>query len=142
MKTILPLFFLFAQLAFAEPCKLEISGTDAMQFDKKELKVKASCTEVELTLKHSGKLPKAAMGHNWILVKTEDFAAMSTKEMQAGAAKEYAPEGTFAATKLVGGGETTTVKFKMKDLKKGGDYTYFCGFPGHSALMKGKLIVE
>ena len=45
-------------------CKLEITGTDAMQFDKKELSVAGDCTQVEVTLHHSGKLPAQAMGHN------------------------------------------------------------------------------
>ena len=36
------------------------------------LAVAADCTEVKLTLKHTGKLPAAAMGHNWVLVKTAD----------------------------------------------------------------------
>ena len=42
-------------------CKLEITGTDAMQYDKKELSVAADCTQVEVTLHHSGKLPAQAM---------------------------------------------------------------------------------
>ncbi len=50
-------------------CKVEISGNDAMQFDKKELSVAADCAQVEVTLKHSGKLPAQAMGHNWVLVE-------------------------------------------------------------------------
>lgn len=33
-----------------------------MQYDKKELTVAGDCAEVELTLKHTGKLPAAAMG--------------------------------------------------------------------------------
>jgi azurin len=31
------------------------------------------------------------------------------------------------------------VKFPTSALTKGGDYTFFCSFPGHAALMKGKL---
>jgi azurin len=45
----------------------------------------------------------------------------------------------IAHTKLIGGGETTTVSFPTAKLKKGGDYTFFCSFPGHWAQMKGKL---
>ena len=57
-------------------CKVEIAGTDAMQFDKKEIAVAGDCTEVEVTLKHTGKLPAQAMGHNWVLTKTSvRFAA-------------------------------------------------------------------
>ena len=55
-------------------------------------------------------------------------------------------EGTFHAkaaaayhTKVVGGGESTSVTFPMSALKAGESYTYECTFPGHSALMKGTL---
>jgi azurin len=34
------------------------------------------------------------------------------------------------------------VKFDLSKLTAGGDYTYFCSFPGHFVLMNGKLIVE
>lgn len=126
----------------AETCKLEIHGDDMMQFDKKELKVAASCTEVELTLKHTGKLAAATMGHNWVLTKSADFDPVA----KAGATQKdnnYVPPGdarVLAATKVVGGGETTTVTFPVSKLEKGGDYTFFCSFPGHWALMKGKLV--
>lgn len=48
-------------------------------------------------------------------------------------------------TKLLGGGpgepkeETLTLATKL--LEVGGKYTYFCGFPGHAAMMRGELAV-
>jgi len=133
--------------AQAKTCKLEISGNDAMKFDKSVLKIKKACTKVKLTLTHSGKLPKTAMGHNWVLVKTSDFSGAMAAAMQAGVAKEYVPaKNVIAATKLVGGDKKgpkkDTIEFSTKGLKKGGDYTYFCGFPGHASMMKGKFIIE
>ena len=59
-------------------CKLEITGSDQMQYDKKELSVAADCTQVELTLHHGGKLPAQAMGHNWVLAKTSDMAGIAS----------------------------------------------------------------
>ena len=51
--------FLFAAPAMAaDNCKAEITGNDLMQYDKKELKFDGSCTEIEITLKHIGKLAK------------------------------------------------------------------------------------
>jgi len=129
--------------AAGKTCKLEISGNDLMQFDKKELKVAADCTEVELTLKHSGKQPAAAMGHNWVLTKTADLTALATAGMAAELKNNYLPPGdkrALAHTKVVGGGESTTVKFVTSALTKGGDYSFFCSFPGHYALMKGKFV--
>jgi azurin len=119
-----------------------IKGSDAMQFDLKEIKVKAG-QKVKLTLTHSGKLAKAAMGHNWVLLKPgTDVAAFGSK---AAAAREteYIPASEKASiiahTKLVGGGESDTVEFTAPAK---GTYTFICSFPGHYALMKGSFIVE
>jgi azurin len=121
-------------------CKLAITGTDLMQYDKKELDVAADCTAVELTLTHGGKLPKEAMGHNWVLVNTPDLAAVANAGMSAGLASNYLAPGDkkiIANTKVVGGGESASVTFSTAALKKGGDYTYFCSFPGHNSTMRG-----
>jgi azurin len=119
-----------------------IKGSDAMQFDLKEIKVKAG-QKVKLTLTHSGKLAKAAMGHNWVLLKPGvDVAAFGSK---AAAAREteYIPKSEeaniIAHTKLVGGGESDTIEFTAPAK---GTYTFICSFPGHYALMKGSFIVE
>ena len=48
----------------------------------------------------------------------------------------------IAHTKIVGGGESTTATFPGSALKAGGDYAFFCSFPGHWAIMKGKLVVR
>ncbi len=119
-----------------------IKGSDAMQFDLKEIKVKAG-QKVKLTLTHSGKLAKAAMGHNWVLLKQGvDVAAFGGK---AAAAREteYIPKSEaaniIAHTKLLGGGESDTIEFTAP---KKGKYTFICSFPGHYALMKGEFIVE
>lgn len=123
-------------------CKVDIAGTDQMQFDKKEIAIAADCTEVEVTLKHTGTLPVAAMGHNWVLVKTSDMQGVAGDGAGAGVANDHIKKGdtrVIAHTKLIGGGATTTVKFPTSVLTKGGDYTFFCSFPGHWSIMKGKL---
>ena len=131
-----------AAFAADKVCKLEISGNDAMQYDKKELDVAADCTQVELTLTHSGKLPAAAMGHNWVLVKTADVTTVANAGMSAGLANNYLTPNdphVIASTKIVGGGQTATVTFPTSKLTKGGDYTFMCTFPGHYVIMKGAL---
>ena len=131
-----------AAFAADKVCKLEISGNDAMQYDKKELDVAADCTQVELTLTHSGKLPAAAMGHNWVLVKSADVTAVANAGMSAGLTNNYLTPNdprVIASTKVIGGGETATVTFPTSKLTKGGDYTYMCTFPGHYVIMKGTL---
>ena len=136
--------FLFAAPASAaDNCKAEITGNDLMQFDKKELKFDASCATIEITLKHIGKLAKEAMGHNWVLVNTADAMAVANDGLSAGLAANYIKAGdkrVIAHTKVLGGGESDTIKIPASALKKGGDYSYECTFPGHVALMKGKFI--
>jgi azurin len=121
-------------------CKLAIAGNDLMQYDKKELAIAADCTSVELTLTHSGKVPKEAMGHNWVLVNTPDLSAVANSGMAAGVANNYVAADdrkVLAHTKIVGGGESASVTFPTSSLKKGGAYMYLCTFPGHNSLMRG-----
>jgi azurin len=100
---------------------------------------------VKLTLKHTGKLPKTAMGHNWVLTSEKDMAGVLGDSAKAGVANDYVPKDdkrVIAATKLVGGGETTSTTFKMDALKAGESYKFFCTFPGHSGLMNGSFVVK
>jgi azurin len=121
-------------------CKVDIAGSDAMQYDKKEIAVAADCTSVEVTLTHAGKLPAQAMGHNWVLAKTADMQGVVNDGMGASFAANHIKAGdtrVIAHTKIVGGGQSDTVTFATSLLKKGEAYSFFCTFPGHSALMKG-----
>ena len=134
----------YAAPAAAKTCELSISGNDQIQFNKSELVVGADCDQVKLTLKHSGQMSVEQMGHNWVLTKTGAFKSVAQKGMQAGADSEYVPddERVIAHTGLIGGGETTSVTFDASKLESGGDYTFFCSFPGHYGMMNGKLIVK
>jgi azurin len=135
--------FFAAPASAADECKAEITGNDLMQFSTKEMKFPASCQTIEVTLKHVGKLAKEAMGHNWVLSNSADSMAVANDGLAAGLANNYVKPGdkrVIAHTKVVGGGESDTIKIPTSSLKKGGDYSYECTFPGHSALMKGKLI--
>lgn len=125
-------------------CTVSLKGDDAMKFDLKEATVSASCATITLELTHSGKLPAAAMGHNVVVSKTTDLAGVARDGMKAGAAGAYVPAGdarVIAHTALIGGGQKTKITFPGKKLTAGGDYSFFCSFPGHSTLMKGKLVV-
>jgi azurin len=138
--------FLASAGAFAAPktCKVDITGNDAMQFDKKEIAIAADCTDVEVTLKHVGKLPAQAMGHNFVVAKTSDLAAVATDGIGAGFANDHIKKGdtrVIAHTKIVGGGQTTSVTFPVSAFKKGESYSFFCSFPGHSSIMKGAFKV-
>jgi azurin len=124
----------------ADPCQLEISGSDQMQYDKQALSVPASCKQVTVTLHHTGKLPREAMGHNWVLVSAADLNAVANSGTAAGLVNDYVQpddKRVLAHTKTIGGGQTTSVTFPTSVLKPGGDYRYLCTYPGHNALMRG-----
>ena len=126
----------------ASNCSVDIEGNDAMKFNLTTIDVPKSCKDFTVNLKHVGKFPKNAMGHNWVLTKTADVAAVNRDGASAGLAKHYVKEGdarVLAFTKIIGGGETDAVKFSTSKLTAGEDYTFFCSFPGHAGLMKGKL---
>ena len=128
--------------AFAANCSVEVESNDAMQFNTKEISVPASCKDFTVKLKHVGKMPKSAMGHNWVLSKTADMQGIATDGIPAGVDKGYLKAGDariIAHTKLIGGGESDSVTFPVSKLKAGDDYTFFCSFPGHSGIMKGAL---
>ena len=134
----------YSNLAVAQDCSQIVESNDAMQFDLKEIRVSADCKNMTVTLKHVGNLPQQFMGHNWVLSNTADMMPLSGASMQAGA-PNYLPEGDsriIAATDMIGGGQETSVTFDMSSLDPSGDYSYFCTFPGHYAIMKGKFIIE
>lgn len=125
-------------------CTIALKSDDAMKFDLKEATVSASCATVTIDLVHTGKLPANAMGHNVVITKTPDMAAVARDGIKAGLANHYVPKDdarVVAATEIIGGGGKTRITFPGKKLVAGGDYSFFCSFPGHSALMKGKLVV-
>ena len=128
----------------AANCTVSLKGDDAMKFDLKEATVSASCPTITIELTHSGKLPVTAMGHNVVVSKTSDLAGVARDGMKAGAAGAYVQANdarVIAHTSLIGGGQKTKITFPGKKLSAGGDYSFFCSFPGHSTLMKGKLVV-
>jgi azurin len=64
--------------------------------------------------------------------------------MSAGPTNNYvdpSDKRVIAHTKVVGGGESTSVTFPMSALKAGESYTYECTFPGHNGVMIGKLTI-
>ena len=120
---------------------LALAGNDQMKYDKSELKVKAG-QEVTLTFRHTGKIGKKIMGHNFVLLKPgtsiPEFSAAAAATGEAGdwIANE---DQIIAHTKMIGGGQSTTVTFTAPEA---GTYDFICSFPGHSFVMKGTIIVE
>ncbi|MDO5667816.1 MAG: azurin [Alcaligenaceae bacterium] len=136
------LFAFAAAPAMAAECTIEIEGNDAMQYNTKEIEVSKSCDEVTLNFKHVGNLPKAAMGHNVVISKAADAQAIATEAAAAGPAKDYLneeDERIVVYTKMLGGGEETSITFEPSIFEDGQEYNFFCSFPGHFAIMRGDV---
>ena len=119
-----------------------LGSTDQMKYTFTQIDVAAG-RKVKLTLNHLGKMPKSAMGHNFVLLKAGvDPAAFAAAGIAAKATDYIAPgsdDKIIAKTPLLGGGESATVEF---DAPAPGEYAFVCTMPGHSALMNGVLIVK
>lgn len=124
--------------------KMEVTANDQMKFAPTELEAQPG-QPLEVTLKNVGSMPKASMGHNWVLlVKDADVNKILENGMTA-AGNGYIPPDmenlVIARTELLGPGESDTVTFNAPS--EPGDYEFICSFPGHYLLgMKGILTVK
>lgn len=131
--------------AVVSNCSTEFEATDAMQYSVGSITVPSSCTNFKITLKHTGNLPVASMGHDVVITKQSDMQAVDQESAAAGLKNGYVKADDsriIAHTKLIGGGETASVSFPVSKIKTGGPYVFFCSFPGHSALMHGTINVQ
>ena len=124
--------------------EVTVSGNDTLQFDKTEFTVKEGQT-VALTFQNVGKLPKAAMGHNLVILKTGAEVPVLAMDCVANAQTTGMPvkpelqEKVLVGTKILGPGESETITFTAP---AAGKYDYICTFTGHFGVMKGVMTVE
>ena len=150
MKTItrLALVFttaIFSQAAIANDCTVEVEAGDALSFSTPKIEISASCANATINFKHTGRLPAAAMGHNWVLAKTADLQPIQNDGNVAGAAGGYLKADdprVIAATAIIGGGESTSVTFATAGLNAGDAYSFFCTVMSHSVVMKGTFALK
>lgn len=129
--------------ALAAPvCTLDVGVSEAMAFSTKNIDVPKACKEFTINLKVAGTMPKAVMGHNLVISKTADLQPVVDDGNKAGLAGNYVKAKdarVVVATKVIGGGEKTTSKFKVSKLNAKDSYMFYCSFPGHSGMMKGTV---
>lgn len=145
LATLLPLRLLGATPAAGERVVKIRAGVDnAMKFDVTTITAAPGET-LKIVLTNASTLPKAVMGHNWVLLtKGADpvaFAAAGATE----AAGNYIPaklkEQVLAVVGLLGPNEAGEVTFKVP--KEPGEYPFLCSFPAHCVVgMKGVLVVK
>lgn len=124
-------------------CATTIESNDAMQYNVDSITVPASCGSFTINLKHVGKMPVAAMGHNVVVASAADMPAIARDGMSV--TPDHIKAGdtrVIAHSKMIGGGESTSVRFDVSKLKTGGPFKFFCSFPGHLALMQGNIAVQ
>ena len=116
-----------------------------MQFDLKEFQATPG-EKITITFKNIGSLPKIAMGHNLVLLK-EGVSGLSFGQRvlaSGGNASNPLPSSLLndvvTHTKLLGPGEAESISFTVPG--KSGEYEYVCTFPGHFAMMRGKMVVK
>lgn len=129
---------------WAAECATTVEANDAMQYNVSTIKVPPSCKSFTVTLKHTGKLPASVMGHDWVMTTAADESGVVTDATEAGIGNNYLKPGdrrVIAATRIIGGGETTSVRFEPQALKPGTDYVFFCSYPGHAAVMHGTVVL-
>ena len=133
---------LIAAPGFAADCSISLEADDAMRFSPPRIEVPKTCETFTVELKHTGRLPKLAMGHNWVLVKQADLNGVARTSMIAGEALDYIdPTDTrvIAHTALLGAGESASVTFPVRKLQAGVRYSFLCTFASHSPIMQGTL---
>ena len=120
--------------------KVTLNSFDNMIYDKNKIEV-SSGKKIILTLNHKGKISKEFMGHNFVLLKKGINVDEFAKKAVLAKSNDYIPNSdeTIAYTKMIGGGESTTVSFSAPEA---GVYNYICTFPGHYMIMRGELIVN
>ena len=130
--------------ARADNCRVSIDANDMVQFSARVLQVDAACQVVQLTLRHVGQMEAHVLGHDWVLARSADVSALASAGLAAGYDKGYLPADDpriIAATHVIGGGESATITFSTERLQPGVDYAYFCSYPGHAGLMRGRLLL-
>ena len=133
---------ILATSVFASNCEIKIEGSDMMKYDVAEITLDTSCKQTKISLKHAGKLPINAMGHNIVIVEENNLNKITQQiNFSLGVEKGYLPDSEdiiFIST-MVGGGDTTELEMDMSKLDKTKSFVFFCSFPGHWALMRGKI---
>ena len=130
--------------AATPPIKIEITANDQMRYSTRKIEGKVG-VPMEITLKHIGKIPKASMSHNLVILKPGSMKAMiSAKCVQAKdnnyiATDAESKAAIIAYSPQLGPGESHVVKFTPT---AAGDYPYMCTYPGHFSEMHGIITVK
>jgi azurin len=122
----------------------EFTANDTMKFNVTRVEANAG-QDVKVIMTNMGNIPKAAMAHNWVLLKKgADPKAFADAASVAGTT-DYIPaalaDQIIAHTKLLGPKQSDEVDFKAPT--EPGEYHFLCSFPAHYLSgMTGVLVVK
>jgi azurin len=122
----------------------EFTANDTMKYNLNRVEVKAG-QDVKVVLTNMGSMPKAAMAHNWILLKKGVDPKAFVDAAVTAAATDYIPaalaDQIVVHTKLLGPKQSDEVSFKAPT--EPGEYHFVCSFPAHFLSgMTGVLVVQ
>ena len=123
---------------------VEFTANDSMKYNLTRFEVKAG-QEVTVSLTNMGNMPKAAMAHNWVLLKKGVDPKAYVDGAVMAAATDYVPaalaDQVIAHTKLLGPKQTDEIKFTAPT--EPGEYHFVCTFPAHFLSgMTGVMVVK
>lgn len=123
---------------------VEMTANDSMKYNILRIEARAG-QEVKVILTNMGNMPKAAMGHNWVLLKAGTDAKAFIDAAVTAAATDYIPaamaDSVLAHTKMLGPKQSDEVSFKAPT--EPGEYVFVCSFPAHFLSgMHGVLVVK
>jgi len=119
-----------------------LTGNDAMKYNLSAISLKAG-EEAKITLRNIGTMPKAAMGHNLVILKPGSDIEAFALAAAAATATDYIPaelaDQIIAHTKMLGPKESATLAVTLD----AGEYPFLCTFPAHFQIgMHGTITVE
>jgi len=138
----LTIFSVFNLFAIDDNCAIVITADDTHMYSTRSIQISKSCTTFNITLKHIGKGSKKVMGHNLVIAKTSDLEKVALEGSARTLEQDYlVPNDSriLAHTKMIGGGEETSVSFDVSAFDASQKYGYICTYPGHFILMRGAI---
>lgn len=123
---------------------IEITANDTLRYNVTRIEA-APGEKLHIVLHNGGTIPKEVMGHNWVLLTTNETPDAYAAAAMPAKADDYEPVAlktkVIAAIPLLGPGQTAEVTFDAPTTP--GTYTYMCSFPAHCAAgMRGVLVVK
>jgi len=133
-----------AAAAESASASFEFTANDTMKYNLTRIEVKAG-QDVKVSLTNTGSMPKAAMAHNWVLLKKGVDGKAFVDAAVTAMATDYIPaalaDQVIAHTKLLGAKQSDEITFKAPT--EPGEYTFVCTFPAHYLSgMHGVLVVK